>query len=66
MAKLKNKTDLPAKKDTGVKIPRTQSIQEAAYHRWLARGAFHGMDLDDWFWAQKELERNVFERDAEP
>jgi hypothetical protein len=30
-------------------------IAQRAYDRFLARGGEHGMDLDDWFHAEREL-----------
>jgi hypothetical protein len=37
--------------------PSDDEIREAAYHRWLARGAHPGDELDDWFEAERTLRR---------
>jgi hypothetical protein len=43
-----------------------KTIQETAYYRWLEKGASHGADWEDWFWAEHQMEKNIFDRDAEP
>lgn len=40
-------------------------IQDAIYYRKTEKGAFHEMDLDDWYWAEKAAEQNIFEWDVE-
>lgn len=35
--------------------PTEQEISEAAYYRWLARGATHGADREDWYEAERAL-----------
>jgi hypothetical protein len=35
--------------------PTYEEIAEAAYHRYLSRGAGHGNDLNDWIEAEQEL-----------
>jgi hypothetical protein len=35
--------------------PSYEEIAEAAYHRYLNRGASHGGDLDDWIEAERQL-----------
>ena len=35
--------------------PTYDEIAEAAYHRYLRRGASHGQDFDDWVEAEREL-----------
>lgn len=42
----------------GVTIgPSPDEIAEAAYHRYLSRGAGDGRDFDDWVEAERELRR---------
>jgi hypothetical protein len=36
-------------------VPTREQIAERAYFRFLARGAQHGHDLDDWVAAEREL-----------
>jgi hypothetical protein len=43
--------------DTAVRRPTHEEIAEAAYHRYLSRGAEHGRDFDDWVEAERELKR---------
>jgi Protein of unknown function (DUF2934) len=40
------------------------SIATRAYERWLARGCPAGDGLEDWFAAQRELERETSKRPA--
>ena len=35
--------------------PTHDEIAEAAYHRFLRRGAQHGGDFDDWLEAERDL-----------
>ena len=35
--------------------PTYDEIAEAAYHRYLRRGAVDGQDFDDWVEAEREL-----------
>lgn len=35
--------------------PSDPEIAEAAYHRYLSRGGSHGLELDDWLEAEREL-----------
>ena len=35
--------------------PSPGEIAEAAYHRYLSRGASHGGDFDDWLEAERDL-----------
>lgn len=35
--------------------PTYDQIAEAAYHRYLRRGAEHGRDFEDWVEAEREL-----------
>jgi hypothetical protein len=35
--------------------PSPGEIAEAAYHRYLSRGARHGGDFDDWLEAERDL-----------
>lgn len=35
--------------------PSAQAIRARAYELFLARGAIHGNDLEDWFTAEQEL-----------
>ena len=37
--------------------PSHSEIAEAAYHRYLSRGGGHGRDAEDWFEAERELQR---------
>jgi Protein of unknown function (DUF2934) len=37
------------------RAPSYDEIAEAAYHRYLRRGAADGQDLDDWVEAEREL-----------
>jgi hypothetical protein len=37
-------------------VPR-EAVERRAYQRYLARGAEHGRDLEDWFLAEEELRR---------
>lgn len=37
--------------------PSEDEIREAAYHRFLERGATHGSELDDWLEAERILRR---------
>lgn len=53
-------TDKPA--DPGVldsvsrgSEPSEDDIRLRAYHRYLSRGAGHGLDFDDWLEAEREL-----------
>ena len=39
--------------------PRLEEIAEAAYHRYLNRGAGDGRDFDDWLEAERELRTRV-------
>ena len=48
------------------KLRNAKIIQDAIYYRKTDdKGAFHEMDLDDWFWAEKAAEQNIFEWDIE-
>jgi len=35
--------------------PTYDEIAEAAYHRYLERGGYHGQDFDDWVEAERTL-----------
>ena len=37
------------------RIPASEEIKIRAYEIYLARGASHGADLDDWLQAEREL-----------
>jgi hypothetical protein len=37
------------------RAPTAEEIAEAAYHRYLSRGAHDGADFDDWIAAEQEL-----------
>jgi hypothetical protein len=41
--------------NTGTLEPSHTEIAEAAYERYLNRGAAHGQDVDDWMEAEREL-----------
>jgi hypothetical protein len=41
--------------DMGNIEPSHNEIAEAAYLRYLSRGAAHGQDVDDWMEAEREL-----------
>lgn len=41
--------------DKDVRNPTHDEIAEAAYRRYLNRGAEHGRDFDDWLQAEQEL-----------
>ena len=49
--------DLDSTQPSGVDpaTPTNQEIAEAAYQRYLSRGADHGRDFDDWLEAEREL-----------
>ena len=56
-----------ATKQTVKDVPqKPANLLETAYDRWLERGNFYEMDLEDWNWTEKDPERNIFDRDAEP
>lgn len=38
---------------------RERMIAERAYYRWQARGAPHGSDQQDWFEAERDLNRTA-------
>jgi hypothetical protein len=42
--------------------PITEAIENRAHELFLARGAEHGHDLDDWLQAEKELIRTIQDR----
>ncbi len=62
MSRLKTKPQKTEKEITE-RLRKAKIIQDAIYDRQFERGTFHDMDLDDWFWVQKEAERNIFEWD---
>ena len=35
--------------------PSEEDIRMRAYHRYLERGAGHGMDFEDWLEAEREI-----------
>jgi hypothetical protein len=37
--------------------PSEEDIRMRAYHRYLERGAGHGLDFEDWLEAERELKR---------
>jgi hypothetical protein len=37
--------------------PNEEDIRTRAYHRYLERGAGHGMDFQDWLEAERELKK---------
>jgi hypothetical protein len=41
--------------------PTYDEIAEAAYQRYLQRGALHGRDFDDWLEAERELKARRLE-----
>ena len=47
--------DASASPQPAVYDPSYQEIAEAAYHRYLSRGAQHGGDFDDWVEAERDL-----------
>jgi hypothetical protein len=49
MAKRKDAADEPSSQ------PTHEQVAQRAYDIFLARGGVHGMDLDDWFRAEREL-----------
>ncbi len=61
--KHKTLTSKPTLKES---IKQPINLVETAYDRWLERGNFYEMALDDWNWNEKDPERNIFDRDAEP
>ena len=41
---------------------KTSNLLDTAYDRWLERGAFYEMDIEDWNWNESDendVERNV-------
>jgi hypothetical protein len=42
----------------GERAPSYEEIAEAAYHRFLRRGATDGHDFDDWIEAEQELRKS--------
>ena len=38
-----------------MRTPSTEEIAERAYEIFLLRGAAHGLDMDDWLQAEREL-----------
>jgi hypothetical protein len=51
MAKRKDTADEP----TASSQPTHEQVAQRAYDIFLARGGVDGMDLDDWFRAEREL-----------
>jgi hypothetical protein len=50
--------DMPGQGDEHVTAePTYEQIAEAAYHRYLERGAQHGHDFDDWLDAERSLRK---------
>jgi len=39
--------------------PTPEEIAQAAYHRYLSRGAGDGRDFDDWLEAERELRERL-------
>lgn len=55
------KKSVTAKKSTPVSAevePTDEEIRVRAYHRYLERGADHGMDFEDWLEAKRELQNS--------
>ena len=55
------KKSMPAQKATPVSVevePSDEEIRVRAYHRYLERGGSHGMDVEDWLEAKRELQRS--------
>jgi len=48
-------TSSSAASSANASSPTYDEIAEAAYHRYLRRGASDGQDLDDWVEAEREL-----------
>lgn len=46
---------LPDKPVTRVLEPTPETVARRAYEKFVARGARHGSDLQDWFEAEREL-----------
>jgi len=46
-----------AANDATMREPTREEIAEAAYRRYLSRGAEHGRDFDDWLEAERELKQ---------
>jgi hypothetical protein len=58
-------TKKPAIEDSAEPALRHEKIARRAYEMFLARGAEHGRDLDDWLQAERELlERSAGSRAA--
>ncbi|HTA75875.1 MAG TPA: hypothetical protein VK791_01820 [bacterium] len=60
----KHKT-LTSKQEFKNVFKKPVNLLETAYDRWLERGPFYEIDLEDWNWADHDAERNIFDRDAE-
>jgi hypothetical protein len=48
--------DLPARSQR--RRPNNEQIAKRAYEIFLARGASHGSDIEDWLQAERELRQN--------
>ena len=57
MDKIKEKTKSIKKRVTKRK-PSKEQVSNKAYERFEQRGYCHGSDLDDWYYAEKELSEN--------
>jgi len=42
---------------------RDEEIRRRAFEIYLERGEHPGRDLDDWFQAEREIERGLFQRE---
>lgn len=54
-AQIDTAADLSRATDADLGNPGYNEIAEAAYHRYLGRGAQDGRDFDDWVEAEREL-----------
>lgn len=43
-------------------LPTDEELRVKAYQKWEVAGGTHGHDQEDWFWAKKELEAQLWER----
>ncbi len=49
--------DAPLESMSMASEPNEEDIRMRAYHRYLERGAGHGMDFQDWLEAERELKK---------
>jgi hypothetical protein len=54
-----------AEQERSKSAPTLQQIRERAFEIHIERGGFHGMDLDDWMQAERELQEKYKNNDRE-